>query len=188
MLSASCRWFWGYWSSDGAVALPRALCRCTKGELDIGRPFLRFTTPGFREPSLLWPPVLSRGDVGGHRKFCLLFASRVLSSKRCWAFPLFLSSPAHAGDVFRGGHSQEVLFHYPRCCAFWAERGCSPHWDVPGPPPVPELKGPVFANTTNSRFLLQVCGGGSFFFIIISVHSRTAFIFSIKKKKKALTV
>lgn len=81
-----------------------------------------------------------------------VFSSFSLASafQSCWAFLLFLSSPADAGDVFRGGHSQEVLFHYPRCCAFWAERGRSPHWDVPGPPAVPELKGPMFVNTTNS--------------------------------------
>lgn len=87
-------------------------------------------------------------------KFCLPLAfQRALLS-----FLLLFPSAANAGDVFRGGHSQEVLFHYPRCCAFWAERGRSPHRDVPGPPAVPELKSPMFVTTTTttSQSLVQL--------------------------------
>lgn len=133
--------------------------------------------------------ISAHGGCGRAQKY-LLFASCVLFSKLCWAFPLFLSPPADAGDVFRGGHSQEVLFHYPRCCAFWAERGCSPHWDVPGPPAVPELKGPMFATTTNSPFIFQVCGGDSFFYFITIILFLFQFTveqplsFPIKSRKK----
>lgn len=82
-----------------------------------------------------------------------------------------LCPAAHAGDVFRGGHSQEVLLHDPRCCAVWAEGGCSAHRDVPGAAAVPGLR-ELCLTTPTSQILLQLCGEG---FCFLSVRSRAAF-------------
>lgn len=50
---------------------------------------------------------------------------------------------------------------------------------------MPELKGPMFATTTNSLFLLQVCGGDSFlFFFLFQFIVEQPLSFPIKNRKK----
>lgn len=52
---------------------------------------------------------------------------------------------AHAGAVFGGGHTPQVLLHHPRCSALWPARGRPSHRDVPRPLPAGALKGVLTA-------------------------------------------